>query len=290
MSEKIILLFHKMHGLGNDYIVIDESEEILIPEEKKSEVVNELCRRGFSVGADGVIFVSPSEIADIKFRIFNSDGSEAQMCGNGIRCFAKYVYDNEVLREEKMSVETLGGIKKLVLHIENRAMSSCRVDMGKSTFKTSEIPMNSQNDEFIDQELMVDDVPLKLTAISVGNPHAVIFRDDLNDLPLDRFGPLIETHEAFPERINAHFVRVISPTEVDMLTWERGAGFTFACGTGATSTVIAGNRLGLLEKDVLVHLPGGDLQISVYDDEGELGAFMEGDAVSVFEGIMELEL
>ncbi|MDY9924066.1 diaminopimelate epimerase [Methanobacterium sp.] len=290
MSERIILLFHKMHGLGNDYVVIDESAEELIPEEKKPEISAELCTRGFSVGADGVIFVVPSAEADIRFRIFNSDGSEAEMCGNGIRCFAKYVYENDVLKQKKMTVETLGGTKELTLHVENGTVKSIRVNMGTATFKTSEVPMASDEEEFIDRELLVDGEPLKLTAISVGNPHAIIFTEELEGVALDHLGPLIENHQAFPERINVHFVGVVSSKEVEMLTWERGAGFTMACGTGATSTVIAGYKLGLLQKDVLVHLPGGDLQITVYEKEGKLGAFMEGDAVSVFEGIMELDL
>jgi len=290
MSDRIILLFHKMHGLGNDYVVIDESTEELIPEDKKGEISAELCTRGFSVGADGVIFVSPSIEADIRFRIFNSDGSEAQMCGNGIRCFAKYVYENDVLKEKQMIVETLGGIKELTLQVENGNVKSIRVDMGTATFKTTEVPMASDEEEFIDQELLVDGEPLKLTAISVGNPHAIIFTDKLEDVALDHMGPIIENHEAFPERTNVHFVGVVSPQEVEMLTWERGAGFTMACGTGATSTVIAGYKLGLLDKDVLVHLPGGDLQITVYEKDGNLGAFMEGDAASVFEGIMEVDL
>jgi len=290
MSERIILLFHKMHGLGNDYVVIDESTEELIPEEKKPEISAELCTRGFSVGADGVIFVVPSAEADIRFRIFNSDGSEAEMCGNGIRCFAKYVYENDVLKQKKMTVETLSGTKELTLHVENGTVKSIQVDMGTAAFKTSEVPMTSAEEEFIDQELLVDGEPLKLTAISVGNPHAIIFTEDLEGVALDHLGPLIENHQAFPERTNVHFVGVVSSKEVEMLTWERGAGFTMACGTGATSTVIAGYKLGLLQKDVLVHLPGGDLQITVYEKEGKLGAFMEGDAVSVFEGIMELDL
>ncbi|MBI5460103.1 diaminopimelate epimerase [Methanobacterium sp.] len=290
MSERIILLFHKMHGLGNDYVVIDESAEELIPEEKKPEISAELCTRGFSVGADGVIFVVPSAEADIRFRIFNSDGSEAEMCGNGIRCFAKYVYENDVLKQKKMTVETLGGTKELTLHVENGTVKSIRVNMGTATFKTSEVPMASDEEEFIDRELLVDGEPLKLTTISVGNPHAIIFTEELEGVALDHLGPLIENHQAFPERINVHFVGVVSSKEVEMLTWERGAGFTMACGTGATSTVIAGYKLGLLQKDVLVHLPGGDLQITVYEKEGKLGAFMEGDAVSVFEGIMELDL
>lgn len=289
MTEKMILLFHKMHGLGNDYVVIDESVEELIPENKKAEVASALCRRGFSIGADGVIFVSPSNVADIKFRIFNSDGSEAEMCGNGIRCFGKYVYENDVLKQDKMSVETLGGIKELVLQVEWDFVNSIRVDMGTASFKTRDVPIISDADEFVDRELKVGDELVKLTALNVGNPHAVIFCENLEEVALDHLGPLLENHKAFPERTNVHFVGVNSPQEVEMITWERGAGFTMACGTGATSTVIAGYRLGLLDKDVLVNLPGGLLQISVYERDDKLGAFMEGDAVSVFEGIMELE-
>ena len=289
MNEKIILLFHKMHGLGNDYVVINEFEEELIPEDKKSEISRTLCLRGFSIGADGVIFVSKSDIADVKFRIFNSDGSEAEMCGNGIRCFGKYVFENDVLREKKMSVETLGGIKNLVLTVERNSVKTIRVDMGTATFKTRDIPMISDKDEFVDQKIKVDDQVIKLTAVNVGNPHAVIFCKNLDKLSLEELGPLLENHEAFPERTNVHFVDVKSPDTVDMITWERGAGFTMACGTGATSVVISGYRLGVLDKNVQVHLPGGELQITVYEKDDKLGAFMEGDAVSVFEGIMELE-
>ena len=290
MSERKILLFHKMHGLGNDYVVIDESVEEIIPEEKKGEISAELCTRGFSVGADGVIFVVKSTEEDIRFRIFNSDGSEAEMCGNGIRCFAKYVYENDVLKQKQMRVETLGGTKELTLQVENGTVKSIRVDMGTATFKTREVPMNSDKEEFIDEELLVEGEPLKLTAVNVGNPHAIVFTDNLEEVELDHMGPLLENHYVFPERTNVHFVRVLSPQEVEMLTWERGAGFTMACGTGATGTVISGYKLGLLDKDVLVHLPGGDLKITVYEKDGNLGAFMEGDAVSVFEGIMEIEI
>ncbi|MDD3753183.1 MAG: diaminopimelate epimerase [Methanobacterium sp.] len=289
MKEKIILLFHKMHGLGNDYVVINEFEEELIPEDKKSEISRTLCLRRFSIGADGVIFVSKSNIADIKFRIFNSDGSEAEMCGNGIRCFGKYVYENDVMKEKKISVETLGGIKKLRLTVERNSVKSIRVDMGTASFKTVDVPMISENDEFIDGELKVDDRVIKLTAVNVGNPHAVIFCENLDKLSLEELGPLLENHETFPERTNVHFVDVKSPEEVEMITWERGAGFTMACGTGATSVVVSGYRIGVLEKNVQVHLPGGVLQITVYESGDNLGAFMEGDAVSVFEGITELE-
>ncbi|MCK9151031.1 diaminopimelate epimerase [Methanobacterium alcaliphilum] len=285
------LLFSKMHGLGNDYVVIDEYEKEIISEDKKSDVVVELCRRGFSVGADGVIFVSPSTgEADIRFRIFNADGSEAEMCGNGIRCFSKFVYDNGIIRNEKINVETMAGIKVVNLTVENGKVSSCRVDMGKATFKTEEVPMDVSDDEFVDHFLKVEGESLKMTALSVGNPHAVIFVEDASQVDLDKFGPAIENHPAFPQRTNVHFVEMVSPKEIIVVTWERGAGPTLACGTGATSCVIAGNKLEKLDESVLVHLPGGELQIDVYQDETGLGAFMEGDSVLAFDGIMVIDL
>lgn len=282
--------FSKMHGLGNDYVVIDETEEEIIPESKKNEVSEELCRRGFSIGADGVIFVCPSETEDIRFRIFNSDGSEAEMCGNGIRCFSKFVYDKGIMQKEKLNVETFGGIKIVNMAIKEGEVTSSKVDMGISTFKTSEIPMISKNEEFLDLELMVNGIPYRMTTVSVGNPHAVIFTDNIDDVPLNEVGPAIENHEAFPERINVHFVEILSKNEINMTTWERGAGFTYACGTGATSCVLSGFKLGKLDNNVLVHLPGGDLRIEVYEKDNVLGAFMEGDAVLVFDGIMKIEI
>ena len=284
--------FSKMHGLGNDYILIDETNEGIIPEDKKAEVSAEICKRGFSIGADGVIFVCPSTSndADIRFRIFNSDGSEAEMCGNGIRCFSKYVYDNGIMKKEILDVETLGGMKKIGLTILDGEVVSSKVDMGIATFKPSSIPMISEKKEVIEEEIDIKGKQYKITAVSVGNPHAVIFTENLDEVPLSDIGPVIESHEAFPQKINVHFVKIIGKKEIDMITWERGAGVTFACGTGATSCVIAAFKLGLVDKDVLVHLPGGDLKIEVYENNGQLGGFMEGDAVLIFEGIIKLEI
>ena len=292
MSERTLITFSKMHGLGNDYIVIDESKKIIIPEEKKSEISEEICRRGFSVGADGVIFVTPAsnEEADIRFRIFNSDGSEAEMCGNGIRCFAKYVYENEILQSNEMLVETLGGIKEIELDVLGGEVRSSSVDMGIPTFKTSDIPMSTDHEEFLDLELDVDGNPIKMTAVNVGNPHAVIFTENIEDIELNKVGPLIENHPAFPEKTNVHFVNIINRNEIEMITWERGAGFTFACGTGATASVMAGFKLGKLDEEVEVHLPGGELLIIVYEIGDEVTLFMEGEAILVFDGVMELEI
>ena len=288
----INLKFTKMHGLGNDYVVINEFTEEIIPENKKPTVTEELCKRRFSVGADGVIFVSPATVeeADIRFRIFNADGSEAEMCGNGIRCFAKFVFEKNILSTDKMLVETMEDVKELLLTVEDGIVTSIRVDMGNATFKVDEIPMETSEIEFINRDIMVEGDPLKITAVSVGNPHAISFTDDLNSIPLEQVGPSIENHPAFPQRINAHFVHILERNEVEMITWERGTGITLACGTGATSTVLAGYRLGLLDEDVQVHLPGGDLYITVYHEEDELGAFMEGDAVMVFEGSRNMQI
>jgi diaminopimelate epimerase len=292
MTQQKLITFSKMHGLGNDYIVIDESENVIITEEKKPEIVEEICRRGFSVGADGVIFVSPSstENADIRFRIFNSDGSEAEMCGNGIRCFAKYVYENEIIHSDEMLIETLGGIKEVDLDVEGGEVIASTVDMGVPTFNTRDIPMISDKEEFLDSEITVAGKSIKMTAVNVGNPHAVIFSDNLDNIDLNVIGPLIENHQAFPQKTNVHFVNIINRNEIEMLTWERGAGFTLACGTGATACVIAGYKLGKLDEEVEVHLPGGELLIVVYEMGEEIRLFMEGEAVLVFDGVMEIEI
>ncbi|MBM4241101.1 MAG: diaminopimelate epimerase [Euryarchaeota archaeon] len=291
-GKKDFILFSKMHGLGNDYIVIDETDEEIIPEEKKGEIVKTLCRRGFSVGADGVIFASPATLqdADIQFRIFNSDGSESEMCGNGIRCFSKFVYDNGIVRKDKIRVETIAGIKKVDLIVENGKVAFSKVDMGTSTFKTSKIPMISDEDEFLDDELLVEGKLINMSVVNVGNPHAVIFSPDFDNVPLETLGPAIETHEAFPQKINVHFVDILNKNEIRMITWERGAGITFACGTGATSCALVGFRLGKLETNVLVHLPGGDLNIEIYEKNGWLGAFMSGDSVLVYDGVIEIKI
>jgi diaminopimelate epimerase len=288
----INLNFTKMHGIGNDYVVIDESKEEIIPESQKSVISEELCDRRYSVGADGVIFVSPagSDDADIRFRIFNADGSEAEMCGNGIRCFSKFVYENNICSSEKMQVETMDDVKELLLTVKEGIVTSVRVDMGTATFNPEEIPMETSEREFIDKEIILDGRSVKMTAVSVGNPHAVAFTDDIEIIPLEKIGPLIECHPYFPQRTNAHFVRVLDRDEVEMITWERGAGVTLACGTGATSSVLTGYRLGLLDEDVLVHLPGGELKITVYQKGELIGAFMDGDAVTVFNGEIKVEI
>lgn len=286
--------FTKMHALGNDYIVINETVEEIIPEESKNKISEEISTRRFNVGADGVIFACKSDKADVRFRIFNSDGSEAQMCGNGIRCLAKYVYDKNIVKKETMKIETMEDIKEARLNVVDDNVEDIEIDMGKGFFIPEEIPAiapSGNNTEFIDEEVDVEGEKVKMSAVSVGNPHAVCFTDvNIDDIDLDFYGPRIETHEAFPEKVNVHFVNILSPEEIDILTWERGAGFTFACGTGTTSCVLLGYKQGLLNEKVLAHLSGGDLNITVTDHSDYLTAVMKGAAFTVYEATMNIEL
>lgn len=286
--------FTKMHALGNDYIVINETEETVIPEESKNKISEVISTRRFNVGADGVIFACKSDKADVRFRIFNSDGSEAEMCGNGIRCLAKYVYDKDIVKQETMKIETMEDIKEARLTVENNEVTSIEIDMGKGYFKPDEIPAiapSGNTEEFIDEEIDVEGEIVKMSSVSVGNPHAVCFTEtNIEDIDLDFFGPRIETHEAFPEKVNVHFVNIVSPEEINILTWERGAGFTFACGTGTTSCVLLGYKQGLLNEKVLAHLSGGDLNILISDHTEYLTAVMKGAAFTVYEATMNVEL
>lgn len=286
--------FTKMHALGNDYVVINETDNEVIPEEDKNRISEELSRRRFNVGADGVIFACKSDKSDVKFRIFNSDGSEAEMCGNGIRCLAKYVYDNNIVKKETMQIETMEDIKEARLTVEDDIVTNIEIDMGKGYFKPEDIPAISPSGdtrEFIDEEIDIEGETVRLSSVSVGNPHAVCFTDvNIDDIDLDFYGPRIETHEAFPEKVNVHFVNIISPEEINILTWERGAGFTYACGTGTTSCVLLGYKQGLLNEKVHAHLSGGDLDITITDHNEYLTAVMKGIAYTVYEAKMNIEL
>ncbi|MDK2791002.1 MAG: diaminopimelate epimerase [Methanothermococcus sp.] len=289
-----IMKFVKMHGLGNDYIVINEFDGEIIKEEDKEEFSRKICKRGFSIGADGVIFVQkPTDNEyDIRFRIFNSDGSEAEMCGNGIRCFSKYVYER-VLKKNPLKVETKGGLRISEMEIEDDIVKKVRVYMGAPKFQLKDIPMKiegkSEEDVFLNETVKLKNdllTEVKLSVVNVGNPHAVIFVED-NDITmdfarenLDIIGKEIENHEVFPERINVHFIEVLNPNEIKILTWERGAGYTTACGTGTTSSVIIAHKLGKTENKVLAHLDGGDLEIEIKED----GVYMKGNAVIIYEG------
>jgi len=271
--------FWKMHGLGNDYVVID-NRDAKISDREAAELALKLCKRRFSVGADGVLFVSNSNVADVKMRIFNADGSEAEMCGNGIRCFAKYCYENNITRKSEIVVETLAGNKRTWLTVKNGAVQSVMVDMGVPVLERSKIPMAGQG-TYINEELQVDGEAYKATCLSVGNPHCVIFVDAVDDFPVQRVGSKIEKHQLFPKRTNVEFAQVLSENEVKVRVWERGCGETLACGTGACATVVAGNLLEKLGGKVRVHLLGGDLEVE-YTDR----LLMNGAAEKVFEGTL----
>jgi diaminopimelate epimerase len=271
--------FWKMHGLGNDYIVIDNRDE-KINDAEAAELALKLCERRFSVGADGVLFASNSTVADVKMRIFNADGSEAEMCGNGIRCFAKYCYENNIARKSEVIVETLAGNKRTWLTVENGSVQSVMVDMGAPVLERSKIPMLGQG-TCINQDLQVNGEAYKVTCLSVGNPHCVIFVDAVDDFPVQRVGSKIENHRLFPKRTNVEFAEVLSENEVKVRVWERGCGETLACGTGACAAVVAGNLLKKLGSKVRVHLLGGDLEVEYAER-----LLLNGSAEKVFEGTL----
>jgi len=253
--------FCKMHGLGNDYVIIDDRRE-RVGEEDLRTLARDLCRRRFSVGADGLLVVRRSRSSDVRMRIFNSDGSEAEMCGNGIRCLAKYCYDNKIVRRRVMDIETLAGNRKVELRTHGKNTANVRVDMGKASFRREDVPMVGQG-ECVDEPITVNDKQLRITCLSMGNPHCVTFIEDLESYPVHEVGPQLEKHAYFPEGTNVEFVSVQSQAEIRVRTWERGVGETTACGTGACATVAAASRLGKTGSSVKVQLLGGSLLVEL---------------------------
>ena len=277
--------FWKMHGLGNDYILIDNRDE-KIDDRILSSLAQKLCRRRFSIGADGLLLLYNSSVADVKMRIFNADGSEAEMCGNGIRCLAKYCYESGIIGKSELSVETLAGIKSVSLYIAGGRVSSVTVDMGSPIFDREKIPVLGE-DKFINEDLNVDGEKFKATCLSVGNPHCIIFVENVESFRVEFYGPKIERHSLFPKRTNVEFVQIVRPDLIKVRVWERGVGETLACGTGACASVVAGRILGLLNSECVVHLPGGELKIKY--DEANNKIFLIGPAEKVYEGVFELE-
>ncbi len=279
------LRFTKMHGIGNDYIYFNAIDQTI---EDPNALSQRLSDRRFGIGGDGIILVCPSDVADAKMRIFNEDGSEAKMCGNGIRCVAKFIYDYGVVPADKtvVTIDTLSGVKTIELTVENGKAASAKVDMGAAILKPADIPMAYAGEQVVNQPLEVNGKTYPVTAVSMGNPHCVTFVDDVDSLALDKIGPFFENHPAFPDRVNTEFVRVIDDHTLQMRVWERGSGETWACGTGACATVVAACLNGYCKKgeDVTVHLRGGDLVIR-YTDETVL---MTGPATTVFEGEVEV--
>jgi diaminopimelate epimerase len=271
--------FWKMHGLGNDYILIDNRDG-KIDNDKAAELAKTLCERRFSVGADGLLLVCNSTIADVKMQIFNADGSEAEMCGNGIRCFSKYCYENGIAQKDKFSVETLSGVKNLWLTVKGKEVTTVKVDMGEPNWERSSLPMKGKG-TCINADLDVNGEKFKVTCLSMGNPHCVIFVDCIDCFPVEEVGSKIENHKAFPKRTNVGFVEVLNENELNVRVWERGCGETLACGTGTCAAVAAANKLGKVGNKVTVHVLGGNLKV-------EMGktVFLIGAAEKVFEGTL----
>ena len=275
--------FTKMHGLGNDYVYVNCFEEKI---DNPPAVARFVSDRHFGIGSDGLIMINPSKTADFEMEMYNADGSRGEMCGNGIRCVAKYVYDYGLTDKTQISVETLGGIKYLDLTVEDGKVSLVKVDMGKPELEADRIPIISEREQVIDEPIEVDGKEYHMTGVSMGNPHAVIYVDDVKGLDLEKIGSKFENHERFPKRINTEFVHCIDRQTVEMRVWERGSGETLACGTGACAVAVSSILNNLTDTQVTVKLLGGDLQIE-WDREKDR-VFMTGPATVVFDGVIDI--
>lgn len=278
--------FTKMHGCGNDYVYVDGARE-KIPAERKSEVVKFLSDRHFGIGGDGVIFINPSDVADFEMEMYNMDGSRSEMCGNGIRCVGKYVYDHGLTQKASLTIVSCGKIKYLELTVEDGKVTKVRVNMGSPILEAAEIPVVAEKSPVVDTPITVDGKEYRMTCVSMGNPHAVVYVDEMiDDETMAKIGPLFEHHERFPRRVNAEFVKVLSRECVQMRVWERGTGETLACGTGACAVTVASILNGLTEDSITVELLGGNLEI--FWDRKENVVYMTGPATTVFEGEIEI--
>ena len=276
--------FTKMHGCGNDYVYVNCFKEQV---DDPSKLAVQVSDRHFGIGSDGLILICPSEQADFRMRMFNADGSEGKMCGNGVRCIAKYVYDYGLTDKTRISIETKGGIKYLDLQVENGKVKTVKVDMGEPILNTKEIPVEWQKEKMIGEKVKINGQEYEMTCVSMGNPHAVVWVDDTASLPLEKIGPIFEKHAMFPERVNTEFVQILNKKEVNMRVWERGSGETLACGTGACATAVACILNGKTEEEVIIHLLGGDLKIEC--DKKTNHVFMTGPATIVFDGEITVE-
>jgi diaminopimelate epimerase len=272
--------FAKMHGLGNDYVYVNGFEETV---SDPARFAVEVSDRHFGIGGDGLILILPSAIADLRMRMFNADGSEAEMCGNGIRCVAKYAYEHGLVEQREISVETGAGVLTLQLRVgEDNRVAGVRVAMGRPRLTRGEIPMAGAPDEqVVGEPLQVLDRTFHVTCVSMGNPHCVIYVDNVAEFPIEKYGPAIERHPVFPNRINVEFVEVVGPGELRQRTWERGSGETLACGTGASAVTVASVLNGHTGRCLRVHLRGGTLEME-WAEDGHV--YLSGPAVQVFEG------
>ncbi len=281
------IFFSKMQGLGNDFVMMDDREGEIQAAMAYPDLGRKLCDRHFGIGADGIILARKSTTHDIGFVIINSDGSEPQMCGNGMRCFARFLYEKKIVTQTRIQVETLAGtIVPEVFTDQNNQVTSVRVDMGKPILNCQEIPFVCDRDTAIEETLMVGNMPITLTTVSMGNPHAVIFVPDITAVAVEKLGRAIETHERFPEKTNVEFIQMISDHELKMKVWERGAGITLACGTGACASLVAACLTQRSRNHARVHLDGGDLEI--FWDRKTDHIYKTGPAVQVFEGSIQI--
>ena len=271
--------FTKMQGIGNDYVYMDCTENVI---NNVSELAIKISDRHFGVGSDGLILIKSSDKADFFMDMYNSDGSRGNMCGNGIRCVAKYVYDYGLTDKKKLEIETLSGIKSLELTVKDGKVESVTVDMGSPVLDPRLIPVISDKEILLNEPITVGNKDYEITCLSMGNPHAVVFVENTDSFPVDEIGPLFENHEIFPDRVNTEFVQVVDRKNIKMRVWERGSGETLACGTGACASVIACILNGLTDNEVRVSLLGGDLNIRFDKDRNKI--YMTGPAVTVFEG------
>lgn len=275
-----MVYFTKMHGLGNDYLYINNLEgKNEIGRGKIAEFTRYVCNRNFGIGADGIVLVKKSKIADLKMEIYNADGSQAQMCGNGIRCFGKYVYEMGLLKKTKMKVETLAGIKELNLKVENGIVTEVEVNMGKAIWEDYILPRGSYRKPIL---LQAEDLKIEGMAVSMGNPHFVVLAKDVNKVNVDKYGTSLEKNPIFPEKTNVEFIQVQGNRSIKMRVWERGSGETFACGTGACAAFAVCYEKKLVKSEVTVFLKGGELKIRLNEKTGEI--YMTGIATRVFDG------
>ncbi|MFR5485754.1 MULTISPECIES: diaminopimelate epimerase [unclassified Eubacterium (in: firmicutes)] len=271
--------FTKMEGCGNDYVYVNGFEEKI---DNPNEVAIAVSDRHFGIGSDGLIIINPSEVADFKMCMYNADGSEGKMCGNGIRCVAKYVYDFNLTDKDVITVETLSGIKTLKLNVENGKVKTVRVNMGAPILECDKVPVKYDDEKMINKPVKVDGKTFNITCVSMGNPHAVTFINDTDNLEIEKIGPKFENNEIFPDKVNTEFIQIIDKKTVKMRVWERGSGETFACGTGACASVVASVLNRLTENKVTVKLLGGELEIEYNQDENTV--YMTGPARVVFTG------
>lgn len=280
--------FTKMHGCGNDYIYVNGFAE-KIPAEEKPVLVQRLSDRHFGIGGDGVIFINPSDVADFEMEMYNADGSRGEMCGNGIRCVAKYVYDKGMTDATEISVVSAGKIKYLTLTVDKThdVVTKVRVNMGSPILEPALIPVEAEGEQAVNVPIEVDGEEYRMTCVSMGNPHAVVFMEHVREMDIEKIGPSFENHKRFPKRINTEFVEIIDRKNVFMRVWERGTGETLACGTGCCATAVACILNGLTDEEITVKLLGGELSIQ-WDRKANL-IYMTGPAETVFEGEIEIE-